>query len=190
MKKLGLQKNHTVADFGSGTGAFAIHASQQCAKVFAIDISLVMLDYTKWKAQKQGINNIVFSHGGFLTYNHKDAPLDAISTSMALHHLPDFWKQEALRRLHGMLKDGGRLFLQDVVFSEKNYNNNIPAWIDILTKKAGSDMREDVSRHVRQEYSTFTWIMEGLLVRAGFSIEEKIFQDGVLGKYLCTKITS
>ena len=190
IKRLNLQKNYTVADFGSGTGAFAIQAAQKCAKVFAIDISLAMLDYTKWKAKKLGINNIAFYHGGFLTYNHEDVPLDAITTSMALHHLPDFWKQKALRRIHWMLKDGGRLFIQDVVFSEENYENNIPTWIDMLTHKVGLEIKEDVSRHVRKEYSTFTWIMEGLLNRAGFNIEEKIFEGGVLGKYLCTKITS
>lgn len=187
---LGLCKNHTIADFGSGTGAFAIKTAHRCAKVFAIDISLAMLDYIRWKAQMRGITNIECRHGGFLTYNHADDPLDAISTSMALHHLPDFWKHKALGRLNRMLKDGGRLFLMDVIFSEENYEKNITLWIDKLTHKVGPDMTKDVSRHIRKEYSTFTWIMEGLLIRAGFRIDETQSIDGVIAKYLCTKVST
>ncbi|MDD3926904.1 MAG: methyltransferase domain-containing protein [bacterium] len=63
---LGLQPDHTVAEFGCGTGAFAIRAAGRCARVYAADISPAMLDYTGWKAQTQGIDNLVCSRGGFL----------------------------------------------------------------------------------------------------------------------------
>ena len=63
IKGLGLQKDHTVADFGCGTGAFALQAARKCAKVYAVDISEAMLDYTGWKAQILGVTNIVFCHG-------------------------------------------------------------------------------------------------------------------------------
>jgi hypothetical protein len=108
---------------------------------------------------------------------------------MALHHLPDFWKQKALIRLQGMLKPNGRLFLADVVFTEKEYENNIQAWITRLASKMGEEMAEDISRHIRKEHSTFSWIMEGLLLRAGFRIDHVEYADGVLAKYFCTKIT-
>jgi len=186
---IGLEKNHAVADFGSGTGAFVMQAAQKCEKVYAVDISPAMLDYAKWKAQNLGLTNIVYCHGGFLTYAHSGSPLDAISTSMALHHLPDFWKQKALARLQGMLKPNGKLFLADVVFTEKMYENNIQAWIDKLASKMGEEMTEDMSRHIRTEHSTFSWIMEGLLLRAGFKIDHAEYTDGVLAKYFCTKVT-
>jgi ubiquinone/menaquinone biosynthesis C-methylase UbiE len=187
IKGLCVQKNHILADFGSGTGAFVLQAARQCAKVYAIDISKAMQDYTRWKAQSQGLTNIECCHGGFLTYVHSGDPLDAIITSMALHHLPDFWKHKALSRLNGMLKDGGRLFLADVVFSDNEYEKNIQAWMTRLTE-AGSDMAGNVSRHVSKEHSTFTWIMEGLLVRSGFEIDRAEYSEGVLAKYFCTKI--
>jgi len=185
---LGLQKDHTVADFGCGTGAFSIQAARRCAKVYAVDISEAMLNYTRWKAESQGLTNIVFCHGGFLTYVHSGEPLDAITTSMALHHLPDFWKFKALTRLNGMLKPGGRFFLADVVFGEPDYEKNIPAWIDRFGATVGPDMAEDAIRHVRMEHSTFTWIMEGLLERSGFRIDSANYIDGVLAIYFCTKI--
>jgi len=187
---LGIQRGQTLADFGSGTGAFAMQAARICAKVHAVDISKAMLDYTAWKSKGLGLTNIVCHHGGFLTYVHTDPPLDAITSSMALHHLPDFWKQKALTRLNGMLKPGGRFYLHDVVFSEKDYEVNIQTWINKLSSKMGAEMAEDVSRHVRKEHSTFTWIMEGLLSRAGFRIDHAEYSDGVLAKYFCTKINT
>ena len=184
---INLQADHTIADFGCGTGAFVLQAARCSKKVHAIDISTAMLDYTRTKAQSLNLTNIEYHHGGFLTYRHNDPPLDAIVTSMALHHLPDFWKQKALHRLNGMLKPNGKLFLADVVFTEKDVEKNVNAMINNLAAKAGPEMAEDASRHVRKEYSTFTWIMEGLLSRSGFKIDHADYIDGVLAKYLCTK---
>ena len=185
---LGLQSGHTLVDIGCGTGALALYAARRCAKVHAVDISPAMLDYTGWKAGQQGLTNIVCHHGGFLTYVHAGPPLDAVTTAMALHHLSDFWKQKALNRLSGLLKPGGRLYLADVVFSEENVEANISAWIDQLTSQAGPDMADDIVRHVRQEYSTFTWILEGMLTRAGFRIDQSEYFNGVLARYFATKM--
>lgn len=185
---LGLERSQTVADFGSGTGAFALHAARRCAKVHAIDVSKAMLDYTAWKAEGEGVTNIVCHHAGFLTYVHTDPPLDAITSSMALHHLPDFWKQKALARLHGMLRPGGRLLVADVVFSEQQYETRIARWIEQMTARFGPDMAADLTRHVCTEYSTFAWIMDGLLLRAGFRIDHVEHTDGVLARYVCSKV--
>jgi len=184
---LGLQASHTIADFGSGTGAFALQAAGHCAMVHAVDVSQAMLDYTQWKAHSAGITNVTCHHGGFLTYEHAGAPLDAITSSMAFHHLPDFWKQKALHRLHAMLKPGGRLFLSDVVFAENGYEANIAGWIREMTAKVGADMAADLESHLCTEFSTFAWILEGLLARAGFGIDSAEHTGGVLARYLCTR---
>jgi ubiquinone/menaquinone biosynthesis C-methylase UbiE len=188
ISSLGLQASQTIADFGSGTGAFALQAAQHCARVHAIDVSQAMLDYTEWKARSAGATNVICHHGGFLTYVHTDPLLDVIVSSMALHHLPDFWKQKALLRLNAMLKPGGKLFLADVVFSENGYEANIAKWIQEMTATAGADMEADLKSHLCTEFSTFSWIMEGLLARAGFRIDKAEHTNGVLAKYFCTKI--
>jgi len=184
---LGLQETHVVADFGCGTGAFAIKAAKKCAQVYAIDISEPMLKQAEWLARTRLIKNIVFCHGGFLTYHHAGTPLDAITTSLALHHLPDFWKQKALLRLNEMLTPGGRLCLVDVVVSEEHCEANIEKWIAKLNRVSGSEMAEAVTRHIRKEHSTFSWIVEGLLSRAGFTIDRTDYHEGVLARYFCTK---
>jgi len=148
-----------------------------------------MLDYAKNKAITNGVTNITFCHGGFLTYKHKDVPVDFVVTTVALHHLPDFWKAVALRRINGMLKDGGQLFLTDVVFAEEDYVENIAKWIAQLEDLGGRELAEEVEMHVREEYSTFTWIMEDFLRNSGFRIDSTDYHEGVLARYLCTKIS-
>ena len=61
---------------------------------------------------------IEFHHQGFLTYEHASGTADAIATSFALHHLPDFWKGVAVQRMAAMLRPGGRMYLYDVVLGE------------------------------------------------------------------------
>lgn len=187
LDSLEIKEGDTLIDFGSGTGTFAIHASRRCARVYAIDVSQAMIDCAAAKALNAGASNIVFHHAGFLTYQHADAPVDAIVTTFAFHHLPDFWKGLALKRLHSMLKPGGQLYLRDVILEEANALDNIAALIDKLAAAGGKRMREDTEMHFRKEYSTYDWVMDGLLSRAGFRIEHKHMEGGVLGTYLCTK---
>lgn len=187
LESLCVKPEHVVIDLGTGTGAFALQAARQCAQVYAVDISRVMLEYAKSKAEKAGITNIVFNHGGFLTYSHAAPPADAIITNTAFHHLPDFWKGVALQRLNRMLKPGGQLYLSDIVFEDNNVQENIGQFIAKLEKIAGPDIRADVETHVRQEFSTYDWIMDGLLERAQFRIMSKVLQEGVIGRYLCRK---
>ena len=112
-----LSPNDTVLEIGAGTGEFALAAARHCQKVYAVDLSPGMLRYAGKKAASRAISNVEFLPGGFLTYQHQGAPLDAVVTQIALHHLPDFWKQVALLRIFDMLKVGGKFCLRDVVYS-------------------------------------------------------------------------
>lgn len=187
LESLCIKPEHVLIDLGTGTGAFAHQAARICERVYAVDISRAMLEYAKMKAEKAGISNIVFCRGGFLSYSHVAPPADAIVTNTAFHHLPDFWKGVALRRLNKMLKVGGQLYLSDIVFEENNVQENIERFIARLENVAGHDIRKDVEAHIRQEFSTYDWIMDGLLERANFRITSKVMQEGVIGRYLCRK---
>ncbi|MGD2094179.1 MAG: methyltransferase domain-containing protein [Phycisphaerales bacterium] len=186
---LGLDADHTVLDMGCGTGAFAIHAAKHLKKIYAVDVSKAMLRRARRKAKKANLDNIEFYHGGFLTYEHKAEPVDAIVSSRVLHHLPDFWKLIGLKRLAQMLKTNGRLYLHDVVFSFDitNYESSIKGFIESMTEKLGLQSREVLKIHFRQEYSTCGWIMQGLLERAGFMIDKADYKDDFKAAYLCTK---
>ncbi len=184
---LAVKTADVLLDFGSGTGTFAIQAAKRCSSVHAVDVSPVMIEHAKAKAVRAGASNIIFHHAGFLTYEHKDSLADAIVTTFTFHHLPDFWKGIALKRMNTMLKPDGFLYIHDVILEEANSLNNIPALIDKLGKDGGKRLREDAERHFRDEYSTYDWVIDGLLSRAGFLVKSKQIEGGVLGTYLCIK---
>lgn len=191
-ERLGLLKlgpDSEVIDFGCGTGAFTVNAASLCRKIYAVDVSKMMLEYTAGKAEAAKLKNIEFLEGGMLTYEHKAPPVDAVISSMVLHHLPDFWKQVALKRIHELLKPGGKFFLFDVVFSFdcSEYETLFASWVEDFRKSNGDEFAERVARHLSREYSTFSWILEGLLEKAGFKIETTIYEKKMLAKYVCAR---
>lgn len=130
IKLLDICPDDTILEIGTGTGEFALGASKFCKKVIAIDVSPEMLEFTKKKAAQRNIPNLEFFHGGFLTYEHTGAQVDAVISQLALHHLPDFWKLIALKRVSSFMKDNGIFYLKDTVYSfdidnYKNFFNNL-----------------------------------------------------------------
>jgi len=188
--RLGLEPSATVIDMGCGTGAFALHAAERYRKIYAVDVSKAMLGRARRKAKRAGLNNLEFHHGGFLTYEHIGPPVDAIVSAAALHHLPDFWKLVGLHRIASMLKPGGRLYVFDVVFSFDiaQYESAVKRFIKTMTAHMGPEGQSESETHVREEYSTCGWIMEGLLEKAGFQIDDASYKQGFLAEYLCTRM--
>jgi len=180
----------TLVDLGCGTGALALYACGSFKKVYAVDVSDAMIKLARGKAEEKNIGNIEFITSGFLTYSHKSGPVDVVLTKAAFHHLPDFWKQVALLRINSMLKKGGYFYLHDVVFHFRpvEYASRIEAWISGFEKAAGKQFRAEVETHIRDEFSTFSWIIEGMLARAGFEIIKSGSPDGFISEYLCRKI--
>lgn len=187
VKFIGIRRNDTVMDIGCGTGAFVRYAADMCDKIYAVDVSKAMLDFCKKKCKEMKISNVKFHLAGFLTYEHKDKPLDVIIAKLALHHLPDFWKLVALTRLASMLKKGGKLYLFDTVYSFKinEYKKAVEGWIKATA--TDKSFKQRLITHVGQEFSTTGWIMEGLLKEAGFKIRKAEYKDGFFAAYLCTK---
>jgi putative AdoMet-dependent methyltransferase len=161
----------------------------RCARVYAVDLSAGMLKYAEKKAKLQGIENVEFLQGGFLTYQHQDEPVDAVVTQLALHHLPDFWKQIALMRVAKMLKDNGKLCLHDVVYSFAlmDYRDFFEGYVSKVQMTVGEEFAGRLAAHIRNEYSTLDWIMEGMLQRAGLRIEKVRKKEGFLCLYLCRR---
>jgi len=189
IKELSINKKHTVIDMGSGTGAFALYAAKYCKLIHAVDVSKAMIDYASQKAKNMGVENVIFHHGGFLTYEHQEDPVDAIVCAAVLHHLPDFWKLVGLRRIFEMLRPNGIFFLFDVVFPSDipDYGNRFDTWIQTTVREVGANFALEAESHIRDEYSTFDWIMEGLLERAGFHINNAQYLDRFGATYICTK---
>jgi len=135
------------------------------------------------------LENVSSAQSGLLTYEHDGDPLDAVIVNVVLHHLPDFWKQIALCRLYDMLKKGGKLFLTDVVFGfdPRRHQEAIEAWLSGMRRLAGEKLAEETVVHIRDEFSTWEWVMRGLLERAGFEAIGEFEIMPNMRAYVCSK---
>jgi putative AdoMet-dependent methyltransferase len=197
LESLDLTPDATVLEIGTGTGEFPIAAVERCSRVIAADVSLPMLRYAREKAKERlreegregDVERIEFVRGGFLTFEHRGEPLDAVVSQFVLHHLPDFWKQVALFRIAGMLKDGGRLYIRDVVYSfdAADYERFFDSYLSRMAEIGGEGTPLDILVHIRDEHSTIGWVLEGMIERAGFAIERADYRAGFIATYLCVK---
>jgi SAM-dependent methyltransferase len=191
----GLGVGATVVDIGAGTGQFTLAAADAVARVVAVDVSPPMLDLLRAKLGERGAANVECVQAGFLTYEHAGEPADLVYSRLALHHLPDFWKAVALVRIAGMLRPGGILRLSDVVygFEPGDAEQRLEAWMSELASDdvEGGWTRAELEEHVRDEHSTFTWLLEPMIEQAGFAIERADYSDdGIFAHYVCARADS
>jgi ubiquinone/menaquinone biosynthesis C-methylase UbiE len=189
LDRIALAKGDILIDLAAGTGTLAIEAARRCKMVYAVDISPPMLEQAKKKAERSGISNIEFVEAGFLTYEHNGDNPDVIVSLAALHHLPDFWKAIALKRIFDLLKPEGQFLLGDSAYSfplseyQNAYNSNMSKRKAQVSKRLFEQMRTDSST----EFMTFTWILEAILDRVGFKIEKADYPTEWFALYICTK---
>lgn len=135
-----------------------------------------------------GLDNLEIVPAGFLTYEHAGDPVDLVYSRFALHHLPDFWKVRALHRVRAMLRPGGLFRLWDVVYSfeSDDADERIEAWCAPFGDDAdGVWARWEMEEHIRDEHSTYNWLLESMFDRTGFVIELADYSaDGFEARYL------
>ena len=154
-----------------------------------MDVSERMLEFTGRRADAAGVA-VSLHRAGFLTYRHPGAPADVVTTKSALHQLPDFWKQTALLNIGDCLRSGGLLYIWDVIFTfpPAEQTQHLQTMVDELGHTDGQGFsREDFESHIREEFSTYAWILEGLLDRAGFDIVSSDFPRPTHGEFLCRR---
>lgn len=161
-----------ILEIGTGTGAFARTVAPKCAWVTALDASEAMLAVAKEKAAPLGLTNMEWFHAGFLTFDFPENEYDAVVSSLALHHLPDVWKGEALANIRRTLKPGGVFILVDVTFPW-DCGEMAKCETVFLDKISSEEMKEPFIGHISKEYSTFSWIMAALIEHAGLKLLER-----------------
>ncbi|MDQ8185318.1 class I SAM-dependent methyltransferase [Pelagicoccus sp. SDUM812002] len=184
---LNLCSDSSVLDIGCGTGEFALASAKVSNSVLGIDVSPEMLKRANEKRRGANLVNLDFAYAGYLDFEVPDESLDVVTSSFSLHHLPDFWKGVALSRIWRSLKHEGVLFLRDVVMPDEEAIGCVNVFIGRQDERGGEFLRDDAIGHFREEFSTYSWVMLGLLERSGFSVELEEVKDGVLVEYLCRK---
>jgi SAM-dependent methyltransferase len=185
LRRHGLGADTTFVDLGCGTGLLAAAAASESGRVIGVDPSPAMLEIARSRSK-----TVEWVEAGFLTYEHEGAPPQLVHSRNALHHLPDFWKGVALARLHALLAPGGVLVLRDLVydFEPAEADRRIEEWVaGGPPTSAQGWTRAELETHVRDEHSTFAWLLEPLLAHAGFEILERGVRGGIYATYVCRR---
>ena len=185
--ELGLTRDSVIIDLGAGTGQLSLAVAPRCSRVIAVDVSPVMLDRLRTKVAASRLTNIDVVQAGFLTYEHEGDRVDFVYSRYALHHLADFWKGVALARIRSLLEPGGVFRLWDVVyhFEPAEAADRIEEWCSTGSAEVDSEWaRWELEEHVRDEHSTFTWLLEPMLERSGFAVDDAVYSgDGIFARY-------
>jgi SAM-dependent methyltransferase len=159
--------------------------------VVAVDVSPAMLAALAANVERLGLGNVECVRAGFLTYEHQGELADFVYSRNALHHLPDFWKGIALRRAAAVLRRGGVLRLHDLVyaFEPSEAEAAIEAWVaGGAGRPEDGWTREELETHVREEHSTYDWLLRSLLAHAGFEIREaSVRPSRTYAAYTCVR---
>ena len=187
LSMLGVQKGWRIADIGCGNGVLATEAALLGADVDAVDISPAMLALAEVYASDRRAR-VRPQPAGLLSFAYEPNSYDLIVSEFTLHHLPDFWKAVALSRILAALKPGANFYLRDIVFvsmpdgSERGFEQ----WADYHIKNHDF-ARDSVVAHMRDEYSTFGWVMERMLTEVGFTLVSADYHAPLHGTYLLRK---
>lgn len=190
LKMLGVQRGWRIADIGCGNGVLATEAALMGAEVDAIDISPAMLALAEIYARDRKAP-VRTQSAGLLSFAYRPESYDLIVSEFTLHHLPDFWKAVAMSRIYRALKPGATFYLRDIVYASMPdaLERDVEQWADFEIKNHDVP-RESVVTHMRDEYSTFGWVMERMLTDVGFSIVSADYHAPMHGTYLLRKPNS
>lgn len=172
LDRLGVGHGTVLVDLACGTGSLAVQAAHRGAEAHGVDVGAEMLASAARRAESAGVG-VSWHRAGFLDYVHDGSPVDVVTTKSALHQLPEVFKQEALRRAAAMLRPGGTLYLWDAIFGFDPADAvvELQRWVD-AARDSDSFTPEEFEIHIREEYSTYDWIIAGMLERVGLEILE------------------
>jgi 2-polyprenyl-3-methyl-5-hydroxy-6-metoxy-1,4-benzoquinol methylase len=187
LKMLGVQRGWRIADIGCGNGVLATEAALMGAQVDAIDISPAMLALAEIYARDRKAK-VATQSAGLLSFSYQPESYDLIVSEFTLHHLPDFWKMVALSRIHRALKPGASFYLRDIVYvsTPDGSERDVEQWADFHIKNHDFS-RDSVVAHMRDEYSTFGWVMERMLTDVGFTLASADYHAPMHGTYILRK---
>jgi ubiquinone/menaquinone biosynthesis C-methylase UbiE len=114
LTKSGIGPDSHVLDVGCGNGNTSAYLARKTGcKVTGIDISGVRIDNARAQARALNLSNIEFHKASASHLPFADGTFTHVWSQATLYHVPG--RDRALRELHRVLAEGGRLVLDDLV---------------------------------------------------------------------------
>lgn len=150
-----LNANDRVVDLGCGSGRLLNLIAQwnQHVNFTGVDLAPNMLAKAREQAEACGLRNVNYLEGDFSTLsNIESQSVDAVISSMALHHLPD---REALTRcfttIGRVLKPGGALYLMD--FGRLRTKRAIEIFVSKVSRTESKSVTQDYRASLLAAYT-------------------------------------
>jgi len=150
-----LRAEDRVVDLGCGSGRLLNLIAQwnQSVSFTGVDLAPNMLAKAREQAEDHGLSNVTYSEGDFSTLsNIEDKSVDAVISSMALHHLPD---RDSLTRcftaIGRILRPGGALYLMD--FGRLRTKRAIEIFVSKVSRTEPASVTEDYRASLLAAYT-------------------------------------
>jgi len=116
-----LTQEHTVMDFGCGTGLIGLNIAHLVQNLIGADLSINMLDTFKNKAAELGFNNTQTLHLDENT-DFNELKFDAIVSAMTIHHIKE--PNTLFNKFASSLKSGAYLGIADLAKEDGSFHDD------------------------------------------------------------------
>lgn len=110
LKQANIKLGDKVLDVSCGSGLVTLPIAERVSpggSVAAIDLSEGMIEKASKRAERKGINNIIFRRMNAEVLDFEDETFDAVICSLGLMYFPN--PKKALKEIHRVMKSGGKV---------------------------------------------------------------------------------